>query len=246
MAPGASFSDEEEVEDNGFLDEYDTDTQDAEAEEVVELTFDEKLAELDYAVTRQSLNRDILYNVLGFCQIEQPLNTIEAYIMERPDFPHATLSPYHLIRVLEKHHGVVEVDRDDDGEVVTAERLEGLTEDEVDDLIATIGFESTDVGMEFYQQHLPSARIAELMEEEAVREETFIELLRFCEETPRSYADISDLLKGREILTFRADGTPEKIQPSVFLDRLQRSGAVMWEEGWKTTEEGKEFLGRVG
>ena len=236
-----SMRDSEE-QNNGFLNEFDTDIDKVEEPEVKILTFEEKLDELDYAVTRQSLNRDILYNVLGFCTIEHPLNEVEQFIMARPDFAHATLSPYHLIQVLVKHHGLIAIDRDEEGLEVTLERKEGLTEDEIDDLVVVTDYLTTAVGETFHTQHLPEARIAELMADEPSRKETYLELLAFCDEAPRTYMEVTNLLDGREVLKFRNDGTPENIQPSVLLDRLQRAGAVQWDNSWKTTEEGKAYL----
>ena len=32
------------------------------------------------------------------------------------------------------------------------------------------------------------------------------------------------------------------MQPSVFVDKLERAGALVWNEGWRLTEEGEAFL----
>ena len=34
------------------------------------------------------------------------------------------------------------------------------------------------------------------------------------------------------------------MQPSVLVDRLQRAAGLVWQNAWKTTPEGKEFLER--
>ena len=49
------------------------------------------------------------------------------------------------------------------------------------------------------------------------------------------------MLEGRDILRFDApDGRP--LMPSVFVDRLERSGVLVWRGKWVTGPEGKAYL----
>ena len=52
-----------------------------------------------------------------------------------------------------------------------------------------------------------------------------------------------ELLLGRPALQTVIDGHVETMQPSVFVDKLERSGALVWKEGWCLTEEGTRFYG---
>ena len=49
-------------------------------------------------------------------------------------------------------------------------------------------------------------------------------------------------LLGSSALQTVIDGRVETMQPSVFVDKLERAGALVWKEGWTLTEEGREFL----
>lgn len=210
--------------------------------DAAELTFEERLAELNRTVMRHPLNREILYKALAFCGKERPLREAEDFIAALPQFERATQNQYYLLMSLVRAHGLELIERDEAGEVVTAEQKEGLTEDEVDDLVAAISFKSTEVGDWFVEYNRPSARLVDLLHLVPERTDTYIELLEFVGEAPRPYSQIETLLSGREALQTIIDGRVETMQPSVFVDKLERAGALVWKDGWTLTEEGREFL----
>ena len=105
-----------------------------------------------------------------------------------------------------------------------------------------ISFKSTDVGDWFVDYNKPSARLVDLLHLVPERTDTYIELLEFVEAAPRPYGQIEELLLGRPALQTVIDGRVETMQPSVFVDKLERAGALVWKEGWTLTEEGREFL----
>ena len=125
------------------------------------------------------------------------------------------------------------------------ERKEGLTEDEVDDLVAGYAFMTTAVGLAVVEQHTPRARIIELLNLVPERADTYIELLDFCSEEPRTYSEISQLLKGRPALVRIVDGEPQTMQPSVFVDKLEAAGGMVWRDGWVLTDEGRAYLAEL-
>ena len=88
----------------------------------------------------------------------------------------------------------------------------------------------------------PSARLVDLLHLAPERAETYIELLEFVDVDARSYPEIEALLSGRPVLEIIIDGNRETMQPSVFVDKLERAGALVWKDGWTLTEEGREFL----
>lgn len=240
----ANISDEDEPDDNGLLDLADTDISEEleKSEEPIELTFEEKLADLEFAAVRQSVHREIHHRILGECLEMKELPYLENLIASYPEFSQATLSQYHLIQILVKHYGLELIYLDDEGNIIQPEQLEGLDEDEQDDLIAQEAYLTTDVGRTYYEATLPSKRIRELFEEEPYRAQAFRDILEYCKGDLRSYMDISNLLEGRDVLVMEVNGQSQKIQPSVLIDRLNRAGALIWEDGWKTTEEGEEFI----
>ena len=134
------------------------------------------------------------------------------------------------------------IERDEDGNVVAPEQKEGLTEDEIDDLVAAFSFKTTEVGSYFVEYNRPSARLVDLMHLAPERSDTYIELLEFVDGDARTYPQIEALLSGRPVLETVIDGHRETMQPSVFVDKLERAGALVWKDGWTLTEEGREFL----
>lgn len=208
-----------------------------------ERPFEERLADLERAVTRHPLHREILYRTLAFCEQRRELTAIEGEIASYPEFRRATQDQYHLVEMLEHTGGLTRTPLDAEGADVTPERLEGLSEDEADDLVATYAFQTTDVGCALVEQHTPRARLIELMGLVPERADTYAELMSYIEEKPRTYADICSLLKGRPALIRLADdGEPQEMQPSVFLDKLEQAGGVEWNDGWVLTDEGRQFL----
>ncbi|WP_304427175.1 hypothetical protein [uncultured Adlercreutzia sp.] len=232
---------EEELDKDG--NDFNDDISLTEEEPAVELTFEEKLAALNTCVMRHPLNREILYKALAFCGQERLLNEAEDYIASLPQFELATQNQYYMLMSLVRAHGLEFIERDDDGNIVTAAMKEGLTEDEADDLVATWSFKTTEVGDAFVEYNAPKARLVDLLNLVPERTESYIDLLEFVGEEPRTYPQIEGMLRGAPALETVIDGHREIMQPSVFVDKLERAGALIWKDaGWSLTEEGEEFL----
>lgn len=210
--------------------------------DAAELTFEEKLAALNMVVMRHPLNREVLYKALAFCAEERPLREAEDYIASIPQFEMATQNQFYMLTSLVRAYGLEMIERDEEGNRVLPEQKEGLSEDEVDDLVASYSFKTTEVGDYFVAYNRPAARLVELLHLVPERAETYIELLEFVDGDARSYPEIEKLLSGRPVLETIIDGNRETMQPSVFVDKLERAGALVWKEGWTLTEEGREFL----
>lgn len=231
----------EEAQDNGMADPADVELFSRQEEAAEELSFDEKLNKLGSTVTRHPHYREILYRTLGFCTEERLLHDVEQEIATYPEFPSCGQNQYFLINCLVKAYGLDFIERDDDGNVVTAQAKEGLTEDEIDDLVASYHYKTTEVGLKFLEEYSPKVRLVELLELTPERTDTYIEVLEFVAGGSRSMADIEGLLEGREIQTF-INGRYETIKPSVFVDKLERAGALVWNSGWNLSEEGRSYL----
>ena len=195
---------------------------------------------VERAVLRQTEHREILIAVLGFCETRRRLDEVELFIMDRPEFGYETQSPFLLIGLLERAGALARLELDENGGPVTDERKEGLSEDEADDLVFEVDYETSPAGREVYGRLAPQARLAELLETQDARRDVYCELLEFCL-APRSREEIEALLEGRDILRFDApDG--RQLMPSVFVDRLERSGVLVWRGKWVTGPEGKAYL----
>ncbi len=200
------------------------------------------MAQLEDAVTRHPLNREVLYKTLSLCSQELTLEEAEARIASLPEFARATQNQHHLLMVLVEAGGLRLVERDAEGAVISATAAAGMSEDEHHDAVAFQSFETTQLGLRFVDQHRPQARLVELLNLAPERADVYRELLAFVDEQPRSYANVAKLLAGRPVLETVLDGERIAMQPSVFLDKLERAGALVWNKGWSLTEEGKAFL----
>lgn len=207
-------------------------------------TFDERCELLEDALTRQSLHREVLYKTLALCQERRELSAVETAMAAFPEFAEATQSQYHLISVLVDAGGLARFFLDEAGDPIDPDAFEGLSEDEADDLVFGEAYETTEVGCALVQRHDPRARLAELMEREPHRAAVYRDLLSMCAERPRTYGEIDQVLRGSEALVREEDGRRVVMQPSVLVDRLQRAAGLVWQNAWKTTPEGKEYLER--
>lgn len=207
------------------------------------VVFGRMVAKVTEAVTRNPLQRELFYKVLSFCQESKPLCEIEQMVMALPGFERTSANAYHFIAVMENAGGLERFELDDEGDVVDDARKAGLTEDEIDDLVAEYAFMTTPAGQAVVEQHTPRARIIELLGLVPERRDTYIELMEFLAEEPRTYNEVTQLLDGRDVLWhLDSKGNPELMQPSVFLDKLHDAAAIEWHQGWQLSEEGNAYL----
>ena len=207
------------------------------------VVFGRMVAKVTEAVTRNPLQRELFYKVLSFCQESKPLREIEQMVMALPGFERTSANAYHFIAVMENAGGLERFELDDEGDVVDDARKAGLTEDEIDDLVAEYAFMTTPAGQAVVEQHAPRARIIELLGLVPERRDTYIELMEFLAEEPRTYNEVTQLLDGRDVLWhLDSKGNPELMQPSVFLDKLHDAAAIEWHQGWQLSEEGHAYL----
>ena len=207
------------------------------------VVFGRMVAKVTEAVTRNPLQRELFYKVLSFCQESKPLREIEQMVMALPGFERTSANAYHFIAVMENAGGLERFELDDEGDVVDDARKAGLTEDEIDDLVVEYAFMTTPAGQAVVEQHTPRARIIELLGLVPERRDTYIELMEFLAEEPRTYNEVTQLLDGRDVLWhLDSKGNPERMQPSVFLDKLHDAAAIEWHQGWQLSEEGRTYL----
>ena len=207
------------------------------------VVFGRMVAKVTEAVTRNPLQRELFYKVLSLCQESKPLREIEQMVMALPGFERTSANAYHFIAVMENAGGLERFELDDEGDVVDDARKAGLTEDEIDDLVAEYAFMTTPAGQAVVEQHTPRARIIELLGLVPERRDTYIELMEFLAEEPRTYNEVTQLLDGRDVLWhLDSKGNPELMQPSVFLDKLHDAAAIEWQQGWQLSEEGRAYL----
>jgi len=213
----------------------------AEVKAVKELTFDEKVNDLARFVQNEPLIRELDVKVLAYCATRKGLTDIEDQIAQYPEFKSAPRDQYHLVMELVDHYGLTFYELDEAGNPVTEDDKSGLSENEIDDLVASFAFETTEVGHAVAEMLDPQRRLQELLAIVPERYDTYIEILEFLREK-HSFADVDSLLRGRAVLRVGRQPDDQAVQTSVFVDKLERVGAICFEAGWHITEAGEAFL----
>jgi hypothetical protein len=211
-----------------------------------ELTHEGCRRKIEDIFKRHAAHREIFYRTLVFCQERHRLEEIEEEIATYPEFKHAAQSQYHFIHTLEDAGGLTRIELDEVEDEVTPERKAGLDADEVDELVCDYGFETTGVGREVVEAHDPVKRLLELLGIVPSRKQTYIELMDFCKDNPRTYTEVGQFLEGRDALSITDNTLGQSLQPSVFLDKLESAHGVVWNDGWILTEEGRRYLAALG
>jgi hypothetical protein len=198
------------------------------------LSYDERLDRLEKTVKRQSLHRELLLKILAYCQEQRTLAELEDYIASLPWFKESTQPQYYLIQFLVDGAGLVELDLDAGGQIIEPSQKANLDEDELDDLIATWAYIITDEGRAILEEMSVQNRLVALFDELPQFKAILLEVLNFLE-TKQQFAAVDTLLRGRDL-----SALGEAVQPSVFVDKLEKAGAVYWQDGWQSTKEGRE------
>lgn len=210
------------------------------------LTFDERVERLMRVVDNKASHKELLRKMLVHCQQQRALAEVEQTVQGYPEFRAAGQNPYRLIVYLVEGGGLEKLELDEEGNRVTDDCKAGLTEDEVDDLVVSYALKTTDVGRVVADRLAPKKRIKNLLSLLPERFDAYIDLLKFCQE-PRSMTAIDKLLSSRDLSAMKSlnPGTSVAIKPSVFVDKMERAGGIVWKDGWTLTEEGKAFLESV-
>lgn len=216
----------------------------ADAETDDGLSFEERYERLMKVIANKPSHREILLRTLGLCCEDQSFEAVEQAIASYPEFPAAGQNPFRLITFLIDGGGLEQIAVDAEGAAITPQRTAGMTEDEADDLIAGFRLRTTEVGRQVAEDHSVKHRMDDLFSMLSDRVPSYTELLEFCRE-PRAFKDIESLFAGRDLSGLRTLH-PESglaIKPSVFVDNMEKAGALVWKkDGWVLTEEGGKYL----
>ena len=100
---------------------------------------------------------------------------------------------------------------------------------------------TTEVGKRALAEFSPESRMRALLEGSPGKVEALLQVLAFCE-TPRFMGDVVEHFQGADVLGFD-EGTRQPIQPSSYMDKLDKAGMVAWNGSyWRATDEGRAFL----
>ena len=219
--------------------------QEQEAQEQAAQGEDAKVEATRTLFIQNTINRPVLQLILKVCsQQDWPLDELEDFILSRDEFAKATQPPYFLIQWLVKSGALDSWEIDARGQELTPDRLEGLSEDEIDDLAVNTVYRANQVGAIILDEFSPKTRLSQLLELKPGRYDTYIEVLEFLQEK-HSLAEIYKLLQDNPVLMDGRTYSEGPMLPSVFIDKLSAAGGITFREGWMITEEGKELLNSI-
>jgi hypothetical protein len=203
-----------------------------------EFSFRQKVDKACALLLQNPVNRPILYRILRICETERVfLNALEEQIQQQPEFASVVHPPFFLIQWLADVEALDVFDLDKEGNEVSPEQLEGLTDDEIDDLVVTSVFQTSVIGLEVIKEFSPESRLIEVLNIAQERYDTYIEVLEFLTKK-RPLVEIDKLLRGRDVLMSGRNPGDNPMQPSVFVDKLAAAGGIIYNDGWQITPEG--------
>jgi hypothetical protein len=199
------------------------------------LSFDERVRQLVVFIGREPAKREVYLATLRYigARHEAKRFDVEAYMDTLVPMRWIHQSAGILLDCLMKADALVEslpapqYDPDIDEEVVDPE---------------AIAYTLTDAAAAALETLAPARRLDALFVSEPGRVAGFKKLLAFCAAQPRTRNEIDALLaEDCAHEPKRAGGFPG-LYPSYYADALERAGALVWDEGWRTTEEGRSLL----
>lgn len=219
--------------------------EEAEEEPDEAVSFDGRVEAILHLVNAAPLHREIYVKLLGFCTQRRTLGEAEDEVGGYPEFPQAALSNYRLVRNLVDAGALDWIELDADGEPLAEERKAGLSPDEADDLVADFAVETNEAGAAAAERMRPERRLEELLDREPQRSGALLDVLTFCQE-PHSLGQIADFFEQGGFLDNLRAATGQPLQPSFFVDMLERAGVIEWQGSWRITAGGRFALEQLG
>ena len=206
-----------------------------------EITFEEAVQALTETVNKAPLHREIFLKVLNLCTKQHSLTEVEQAIQEYPEFPSVAQSPYSLVRTLVHAGGLAWLELGNNGRPLTLADKEGLTSDEIEDITYGYAVITTPVGEQVADDLAPAKRLRSLIDYMPQRLSAYVDVLNFCRES-RSFKEVEAFLRARGGNTLVAKTGSQPLNPSFFVDSLERAGGLVWNNGWQITPGGLELL----
>lgn len=213
--------------------------------DVAPLEYDEALSRLHNLLDTRPLRKEIFRRTLELCLKRRDFADAESLISEFPQFHYDNQTPYQFIKSLINAGGLELLKIGDEGQVFYDEAFAGMTVDEADDVIVSFSLETTAPGKAIAEELSPKRALSDLLTKFPDRTGVYRDLLSFVESNHCNYAQIETLFKGRDFSAIKTIGAEKHVavQPSVFVDNLERAGGIVWQDGgWSLTFEGKALL----
>jgi len=218
-------------------------------EKLSNMNYDERVAATVACLGRRNTFRDILYSLIDYCETARTYDEIDEYVTAFPAYESNGQSGWRYALFLLRTGALEEIGLDAGGNAVTdemrdAKRAEGASEETIEDMVETFTVKTTAVGREAHERFSPTARLAALLGDEAVRFPVYALFLDHCKES-RKLDEINAWFKDLDEDVDPVAGI-SGMQAGAYLSKLEAAGGIEWKEGWVTTEEGMEVLASQG
>lgn len=184
----------------------------------------------------------MLRKILKACRNrEMSLAELEAFAAEQPEFAAAKQPAYFLAEWLVGSGAMVRTSYDTEGSAIPAESLEGLSVEELDELVEDVSYRTASAGIDALDADGVRSRLESLLEENAAYLGDGGVLLEFLS-APRTFMELDGFL--RRTAQGHGELCDGRFRPNVLVDRLEAAGGIVWNGGWTLTDEGRELLGQ--
>lgn len=171
--------------------------------------------------TKKVLNRllnepgysTVLFKILAYCDSARSFSDVESKILSFPEMKGALQSPKILLKWLVEAGGIEQI---------------ALQEEEPI-------WHTTVAGQNVVEQEAFHNRLRRLFDQELKYQDIYLKVLQACM-LPKSRAEIEAMLDGNPALESPI------VYPSFFLETLERSGALEWNDKWQITQTGESLL----
>jgi len=121
-----------------------------------------------------------------------------------------------------------------------AEELE--SENAEEQVAKSRGYLVSDLGKRYIDENSPDQRLVQLFKASESRNQAYTNVLKFLNTEKKTYKALEMLLVDDSALLSEAQVFGIDIKPSVFIDRLERAGGIVWDDGWTITKAGRRML----
>ncbi len=168
--------------------------------------YQSKIQQIFTRFQKEPYHKVIFMKILSNCQEPKSFLRIQEIIHTFPEITNAILTPEVMLKWLEEDGGIQQVK-----------------------LQEQFCWQTTPEGNFVLQQEAPQKKLAHLLKEEPDRKPVYLKVLDFCEKA-RTRNDVIEYLENEPILE------KQQVFPTMFLQRLEKTGAIRWENSrWLTS-----------
>lgn len=182
-----------------------------------------------------------LLSIMEFCKEPQDYAQLDSFICELQAKRRTIFTTVDFCLMLEKAQAISQIT--EDGTPYDEVKVEPVEVEKDGKVFLEPGsppplfWKTTKAGLQVLEEDDPIKALQEIFADEAKFESVFLEVLELCDKDGgSSIIEIKEQANKNPVLNY-----PQK-EAQFFLDYLDRNGAVIWDNNWKTTSIGKRAL----